>query len=293
MSEFPSPTEPATNEQSRIIQLWQLFKITCIEWWNDDTFRLSASLAFYTIFSLTPVLLIAVGAAGVFVSQETAAVQIEGEVQRMAGAEGARAIRQMIEASNELGSSRLPFAIGIMTFLIGATAVFGELQAALNRLWDVESDPKHGLIRRLIIDRARSFAIALGVGFLLLVSLIFSAAISGLQAFLTTWMPSVPWLWQAANVVASFLVAALLFAMIYRFLPDVRLGYRDVWVGASATAVLFTCGKYLIGLYLGQTAISSAFGAAGSFVVLLIWVYYSALISFFGAEFTQVYARRY
>ncbi|MEP6672835.1 MAG: YihY/virulence factor BrkB family protein, partial [Chthoniobacter sp.] len=149
------------------------------------------------------------------------------------------------------------------------------------------------LLMKLVVNRARSFAIALGVGFLLLVSLVFSAAISGLQEYLTQWMPTVPWLWQTANIAASFVLVALLFAMIYRFLPDVRLGWKDVGIGAATTALLFTVGKYLIGLYLGQTAVASAFGAAGSFVVLLFWVYYSALISFFGAEFTQVYARRH
>ncbi len=274
-------------------EAWNLLKITCREWWNDDTFRLSASLAFYTIFSLAPVLLIAVGAAGFFFSHDTAAAKIEAEVRGMVGADGAKAVRQVIDASQGFGSGLWKIVVGVATLVVGATAVFGELQAALNKLWDVESEPKRGVVMRLLLDRARSFALALGVGFLLLVSLVFSAVISGLQDFLTQWMPSVPWLWQAANIVTSFFVAAMLFAMIYRFLPDVRLVWKDVWVGATATAILFTGGKYLIGLYLGQAAVASAFGAAGSFVVLLFWIYYSALISFLGAEFTQVYARRH
>lgn len=288
------PVEPAPSQlSSRWGEAWQLLKITCLEWWNDDTFRLAASLAFYTIFSLAPVLLIAVGVASFFFNQETAAARIEGEVRSMVGAEGAQAVRQVIEASKGLGSGAWAVAAGIGTLIVGATTVFGELQSALNKIWDVESEPKRGLVLKLVAHRARSFAIALGVGFLLLVSLVFSAVISGLQEYMTQWMPTVPWLWQFANIVASFFVVALLFAMIYRFLPDVRLGWKDVWVGASATGLLFTAGKYLIGLYLGKTAVASAFGAAGSFVVLLFWIYYSALISFFGAEFTQVYARRH
>jgi membrane protein len=283
----------APKSSSRLGEAWQLLKITCLEWWKDDAFRLAASLAFYTIFSIAPILLIAVGVAGFFFTRETASARIAGEVQRMVGADGAQAVRQVIEASKGLGSGVWAVTVGIGTLIVGATAVFGELQNALNKLWDVESEPKRGLIMKLVMDRARSFAIALGVGFLLLVSLVFSAVISGVQDSLTQWMPSLPWLWQTANIGASFLVAALLFAMIYRFLPDVRLGWKDVWVGAAATALLFTVGKYLIGLYLGRTAVASAFGAAGSFVVLLFWVYYSALISFLGAEFTQVYARRH
>lgn len=214
-------------------------------------------------------------------------------MRSIVGAVGAQAVRQVIGASQGIGSSMWAMVLGIGTLIVGATAVFGELQSTLNKLWDVESDPKRGVVMKLVVDRARSFAIALGVGFLLLVSLVFSAVISGVQDYLTQWMPKVPWLWQGANIAASFLIAAMLFAMIYRYLPDVRLKWKDVWIGAMTTAILFTFGKYLIGLYLGRTAVASAFGAAGSFVVLLFWIYYSALICFFGAEFTQVYARRH
>jgi membrane protein len=163
----------------------------------------------------------------------------------------------------------------------------------LNQIWDVEAKPDRGVIMSFIFNRVRSFSIAICVGFLLLVSLVISAIISGLQDYMNNWLPGIPWFWQAANVVASFFVVALLFAMIYKFLPDVVISWRDVRIGAAVTALLFTGGKYAIGVYLGRTATTSAFGAAGSLVVLLFWVYYSALIGFFGAEFTQVYARRY
>jgi membrane protein len=272
---------------------WQLVKLTFVEWWADNTFELAAALAFYTIFSIAPVLLIAVGVASFFLAPETAVNRIVGEVQNLAGAQGARAVRQVIESSRGFGKSVQAVSIGIITLIIGATVVFGQLQSALNHIWDVKSKPDRGVIVPLIFNRLRSFSIALCVGFLLLVSLVISALISGLQDYLNNWLPGIPWFWQTANVVASFFVVAVLFAMIYKFLPDVVIAWKDVWIGAAVTALLFTGGKYLIGIYIGHTATASAFGAAGSLVVLLFWVYYSALVVFLGAEFTQVYARRY
>ncbi len=273
-------------------EAWQLLKTTCVEWWNDDTFRLAASLAFYTIFSLAPVLLIVVGVASLFLARETATQKIVAEVQRMIGNNGAQAIKQVLDASSGFGKSISAIATGVVTFLLGASAVFAELQAALNKIWDVQTEAKRGVILKLVFDRLRSFALALGVGFLLLVSLVISAALTALQDYLNNWMPGVPALWQASNIVVSFLAVGFLFAMIYKYLPDAKITWKNVWIGAAVTAALFTVGKYVISLYLGQTALGSAFGAAGSFAVLLIWIYYSALICFFGAEFTQVYARR-
>jgi len=272
---------------------WRLVKTSLVEWWQDDTFRYSASLAFYTIFSVAPVLLIAVGAASLFFARDIATEKIVAEVQRMVGSQGAQAIRQVIDASTGFGKSIWAITSGIVTFLLGATAVFAELQSALNKIWDVEAKPRRGLFLSFFFDRLRSFTIALAVGFLLLVSLVISAALTVMQDYLNNWMPGVPVLWQLLNIGASFFIAALLFAMIYKYLPDVEITWKDVWIGAVVTAALFTTGKYLIGLYIGQTAAARAFGAAGSFAVLLIWIYYSALVSFFGAEFTQVYARMY
>jgi membrane protein len=272
---------------------WELLKLTFTEWMNDDTFEWSAALAFYTIFSIAPVLLIAVGVASFFLAPETATTRIVDEMQKLVGAQGANAVRQVIESSRGFGKGLWAVSVGIVTLIMGATAVFGELQSALNQIWDVKAKPDRGVIMSLIVDRLRSFSIAVCVGFLLLVSLVISAVITGLQNYMNNWLPGVPWVWQTANVVASFFVVAALFAMIYKFLPDVVISWRDVWVGAAVTALLFSAGKYLIGIYLGRTATASAFGAAGSLVVLLFWVYYSAQISFLGAEFTQVYARRY
>ena len=272
---------------------WELLRLTFAEWTNDNAFELSAALAFYTIFSIAPVLLIAVGVASFFLTPDTATNQIVGEMEQMIGAQGANAVRQVIESSRGFGKGVWAMSIGIVTLIMGATAVFGELQSALNQIWDVKAKPDRGMIMSFVVDRVRSFSIAIGVGFLLLVSLVISALISWLQNYMNTWLPGIPWVWQMANVVSSFFVIAILFAMIYKFLPDVVISWRDVWIGAAVTAVLFTAGKYAIGIYLGHTATASAFGAAGSLVVLLFWVYYSALISFLGAEFTQVYTRRY
>jgi membrane protein len=238
---------------------WELLKLTLTEWTNDNAFELSAALAFYTIFSIAPVLLIAVGVASFFLAPDTATDQIVGEMEKMIGAQGANAVRQVIESSRGFGKGLWAVSIGIVTLIMGATAVFGELQSALNQIWDVKAKPDRGVIMSFIVDRLRG----------------------------------IPWVWQTANVVASFFVIAVLFAAIYKFLPDVLISWKDVSIGAAVTALLFTGGKYAIGIYLGKTATASAFGAAGSLVVLLFWVYYSALISFLGAEFTQVYARRY
>ena len=272
---------------------WNLLKLTFTEWMNDNTFEWSAALAFYTIFSIAPVLLIAVGVTSFFLAPETATTRIVDEMEKLVGAQGANAVRQVIESSRGFGKGLWAVSVGIVTLIMGATAVFGELQSALNQIWDVKPKPNRSVIMSLIVDRLRSFSIAVCVGFLLLVSLVISAVISGLQNYLNNWLPGIPWFWQAANIVTSFVVVAVLFAVIYKFLPDVVISWKDVWIGAAVTALLFTAGKYLIGIYLGQTATASAFGAAGSLVVLLFWVYYSAVISFLGAEFTQVYARRY
>jgi membrane protein len=289
--------EPAIESQqipaNKLKAGWELLKLTFADWMNDNTFELAGALAFYTIFSIAPMLLIVVGVASFFLAPETATNRIVGEVQNLVGPQGAQAVRQVIDSSRGFGKGIWAISVGIIMVIIGATAVFGELQSALNHIWDVKSKPDRSVIGSLLVDRLRSFSIALCVGFLLLVSLVISAAISALQDYMNNWLPGMPWLWQTANVFASFVMIAILFAMIYKFLPDVVISWKDVWIGAVVTALLFTGGKYLIGIYLGHTATASAFGAAGSLVVLLFWVYYSTLIVFLGAEFTQVYTRRY
>ena len=273
--------------------LWDLFKTTFEEWWNDNVFRLAAALAFYTIFSLAPVLLIATALSGLVFGQDAATEQIVVQIENLVGSEGGKAIRDVTQSTSLSGGGSLGLVVGIVTLAVGATVVFVELQAALNQIWDVKIDPNTPFWRELIRDRTRSLLLAVGVGFLLLVSLAISAAIAATRAYLEERVGGAGWLWRITSLTAGFIIIMLLFAMIYKLLPDVRIAWRDVWIGAMVTAVLFSLGKYAIGAYLGQVALGSTYGAAGSFAVLLIWIYYSALICFFGAEFTQVYTRRY
>lgn len=271
---------------------WILLQQTAVAWWNDNTFRLAASLAFYTIFSVTPVLLIAVGAASIFFKRQDAIDRIVRELQQLVGPQGAEAIRTVLQSSGGLGHGVWAITIGVATFVLGASVAFAELQSALNVIWNVKVEVRRGFLLDYLLDRLRAFSIAASVGFFLLISLVMSAVLSALQDYLMSWVPGLPGLWRVGNLGISLVLVALLFAAIYKFLPDVEIGWRDVWIGAAMTSVLFNGGKSLIGIYLGHTAIGSAFGAAGSFAVLLVWIYYSALICFFGAEFTQVYARR-
>lgn len=271
---------------------WILLKQTVLEWWNDNTFRLAASLAFYTIFSVAPVLLIAVGAASIFFARQDAIDRIVRELEQLVGSQGAEAIRTVLQSSGGLGHGAWAITIGIVTFALGASVAFAELQSALNVIWNVKVEVRRGFLLDYVLDRLRAFSIAASVGFFLLISLVMSALLSALQDYLMSWVPGLPELWRVGNIAISLVLIGVLFAAIYKFLPDVEIGWRDVWIGAAMTSVLFNGGKYLIGIYLGHAAIGNAFGAAGSFAVLLVWIYYSALICFFGAEFTQVYARR-
>lgn len=276
--------------------LFDLLKATFSEWWNDNTFRLAASLAFYTIFSLAPVLVIAVALAGLVFDEsgsESIRQDLANEIGTLVGPDGSAAVAQVLERASLETGSPVAAAIGIVTVLVGSTFVFVELQSALNMIWDVQADPTGSMIRGFLRDRLRSFGIALGVGFVLVVSLVVSTALSAAQNQLDEYLPGATWLWRALNLLAWLLLVSLLFAAIYKYLPDVWITWKDVAIGAIVTAALFSIGKFAIGAYLGRMAFGTAYGGAGSFVVLLIWVYYSALICFFGAEFTQVYARRY
>jgi membrane protein len=217
---------------------------------------------------------------------------IELRAQELVGEQGAVAVKQVIDASSGMGRSTWAVIVGAVTFMLGASMVFGELQAALNTIWDVRANPGQGMIFEVLWKRLRSFGIALTAGILLVASLMISAAIDNLHALAMANIPGASWFWRGADAAVSFAVVVVLFAMIYKYLPDVRLAWRDVWTGATVTGVLFAVGKYGIGIYLGHTAIGGTFGTAGSLAVLLVWVYYSALICLFGAEFTCVHARR-
>jgi membrane protein len=272
--------------------IWELLKGAAVEWDKDKCPRLGAALSYYTLFSLAPVLVIAIAIAGMIFGDEAARGQIVGQIQGLVGSEGAKAIQAMLENADKPGDSILATVAGFVMLMIGATGAFVELQDSLNTVWEVMPKPGRGIMG-LIKDRLLSFGVVLGVGFLLLVSLVLSAGLTAVSSYLGDALPGSTALWQIVNLILSFAVVAVLFAMMFKILPDVELDWEDVWVGAVVTSFLFTVGKYLIGLYLGNSSIASSYGAAGSVVVLLVWVYYTSQILLFGAEFTQVYAERF
>lgn len=274
------------------ITTWDLLKETFKAWDEDHAPRLAAALAYYTIFALAPLLIIAVAIAGFFFNEDQVRQNLLNEIGSLVGANGRQAIEAMIDGVRKPASGIIATVIGVGTLLIAAGGFFGQLQDALNTIWGVRPKPGQGLAG-LLRDRFLSFSMVLGIGFLLLVSLILSAVLSALSRFTGAEIAAHAWLWQTINQTVSFSVTILLFAMIFKILPDAKVRWRDVWIGAAATAVLFSLGRFLIGFYLGQTATASAYGAAGSLVALLVWVYYSTQILFLGAEFTQVYARHH
>ncbi len=277
----------------KIKQLFRLLKLSFSEWQKDNAGRLAAALSYYTIFSLAPILIIAIAVAGVIFGQEAAQGEIVRQLQGTIGTEGAEIIETMIENTRETGSGIWATLISVGVLLFGATGLFNQLQGSLNTIWNVKPKPGRG-IKGIIQDRFLSFAMILTIGFLLLVSLIFSAALAAFGNYFSHLVPDMLMgLWQVLDFFLSFGVITVLFALIYKVLPDVKIGWSDVWLGAIVTALLFVLGKTLIGLYLGNSTIGSTYGAAGSLVVLLLWVNFSAQILFFGAEFTQVYANRY
>jgi membrane protein len=273
--------------------LWKVVKGAISQWIEDEPFQLAAALSYYTLFSLAPLLIIVIATAGLAFTREAAESQIVGTIQQMIGQQSAQAVQGIIQsARSQPKAGIISSVIGIVALLFGAGGVVGQLQTSLNTIWGVTTKPGQG-IWGFVRQRFISFAMVLGIGFLLLVSLVFSAMVTGLSQLLGTFLGGTEILAHALDICASFVLVTLLFAMIYKFLPDVRIQWRDVWVGAALTSILFTIGKLLIGLYLGRSGVSSTYGAAGSLVTVLLWVYYSSLIFFLGAEFTQVYAKRY
>lgn len=267
-----------------------LFKQTFKEFGEDKAPRLGAALAYYTVFSIAPLLLIAVAIAGLVFGQEAAQNEISGQLRGLMGASTAKALEDMVQAAAKPKSGTMATIIGIVTLMFGASGVFAQLNDALDTIWNVERKKKGGVLA-LIKDRFLSMAMVCGIGFLLLVSLVFDAVISAMGKYFGSRIPGGEALLQTAQLVISFALVTVLFAAIFRFLPDIQVAWHDVWLGAILTSVLFTLGKFVLGLYIGKIAASSTYGAAGSLVVLLLWVYWSAQILFFGAEFTQVYAR--
>jgi membrane protein len=271
---------------------WQLVRDIVVAWNEDKAPRLAGALAFYTMFTLAPLLILTIGLAGLAFGQEAARGQIVGQIQGLVGFESAHAIEDFLEQIGTSRSGGFVTFVGLATLLLGIWWVFGELQDALNTIWEVAPKPGRSLWKVARI-RLVSFAMMIGVGFLLLVSLVISAALSALGTYLIGLLPEFETMLQLLNFVISFAVITLLFAMIYKIVPDVLISWSDVWIGAAFTALLYTIGKYLIGVYLGTSSTASTYGAAGSLVIILIWIYYSAQILFLGAEFTKIYAQRY
>ena len=273
-------------------EVWQMAKEVYRQWQDDEPFQLAAALAYYTVFSLAPLLLIAIAIAGLFFGREAAQGQVFEAIQDLIGGEGARAIQEMIKNTGSANSGFWVAVLGIVLLLIGAGGVVGQLQASLNKVWGVKPNSNNGWLH-IIRERLFSYALVLGIGFLLLVSLIVTAIVSAASRFISGFLPAVVVLWPLIDIFVSIGFTTVLFALIYKLLPDAYVSWKDVWVGALITSLLFSLGKLAIGIYLGQSSISSSYGAAGSVVTILLWVYYSALIFFFGAELTQYYSEHY
>jgi membrane protein len=262
------------------------------EWSKDNALSLGAALAFYTLFSLAPLLLLIIAIVGLVFGRAAAQGEIVARVAGAVGPEAATVIEGMIKSASAPASGVIATVVSLATMLFGASGVFGQLQTSLNQIWGVTAGRRRG-VRGMVRQRLASFSLILGIGFLLFLSLLVSAVLAGVHELVAAHLPALSGLLQPANFLISFLMITALFALIFKMLPDARMRWRDVWPGAAVTALLFTVGKTLIGLYLGRTGRTSVYGAAASLVVLLLWVYYSAQILLIGAEFTEVYSRRY
>jgi membrane protein len=267
--------------------LWSLMKESANAWMEDRAASMGAALAYYTAFSIAPLLIIAIAVAAVVFGRDAAQGAVVAQLQGLLGETGGAAIAGILRSTADFGSSRLATIIGVSALVIAATTAFVELQDDLDRIWKAEPRVGSGIVN-LIRSRLLSFGMVLFMGFLLAVSLVLSAAVAALGNYLF----SGEFLLQAATFAVSFAVTTTLFATIYKVLPNVHIEWKDVWIGAGFTAVLFEIGKVLIGLYIGKSSVGSAFGAAGPFVVLMLWIYYSTQIFLLGAEFTFAYTHR-
>jgi membrane protein len=267
-----------------------LFKQTWTEFGEDKVPRLGAALAYYTIFSIAPLLLISIAIAGMVLGKEAVQGELFGQLRGVLGSNAADAVQEMVKNAAKPKTGVIATIAGVITLILGASGVFGQLKDALNTIWDVPPKKAAGAMG-FIKERFLSVAMVFGIAFLLLVSLILDTVLATMGKFAQSHLPGGEALWQVVQLAFSFCVVTVLFAMIFRILPDLKIEWRDVWLGATVTSLLFVIGKFALGIYLGKAAVGSTFGAAGSLVVLLLWVYYSAQILLFGAEFTQVYTR--
>ena len=269
---------------------WTMLKQTGVEYMDDNALSRGAAIAYYTLFSLAPILVIAIAIAGLVFGHDAANGALAGQLQGLMGKQGADLVQSMVQSASGKQAGILATVIGFVILMVTATGVFSELQADLNAIW--KADASAG-VSAMVKTRALGLGLVAALGFLLIVSLLVSAGLAGLGKYLHGMFPGAVLLFQLLNFVISFALVSVMFAAIYKVLPDKELGWHDVSVGAVATAFLFTIGKFLIGLYIGKTAVASSYGAAGAAMVVLVWIYYSALIFLLGAEFTKVYARHH
>lgn len=274
--------------------IWKLIKGTIDEWNQDNVGQMAAALAYYTVFSIAPLIVIAVAVAGAVFGEEAARGEIVKQIQGLVGKPGAEVIQTALANTQEpgAGSGLVASLISLAALMFGASGVFVQLQDSLNAVWNVKADPSRG-VKGVVRKRILSFAMVVTIGFILMVSLIVSAGLSALNAYASHLIPGFEVLWKIINLAISFGAIAGLFALVYKYLPDITIAWKDVLVGACLTSFLFSVGKELLGLYLGNSTFGSTYGAAGSLVTFLAWIYYTVQIMLFGGEFTQVYARMY
>ncbi len=273
--------------------IWILLKDSVNGYIEDDALSRGAAIAYYTIFSIAPVLVIVIAIAGLVYGPDAARGAIVGQLRGMIGLDGAEAIQTMIASASNRNSGILATVFGIVTLLITATGVFGEMQTGLNVIWKAAPNPHTSTVSRLVRARAASLGLVAALGFLLVVSLAASAGVTALAQVLQRVLPDIDLLLHVVNFLLSYALITLLFAAIYKVLPDHPIAWYDVWIGALATSFLFTVGKTAIGIYIGSSQVASSYGAAGALVIVLLWVYYSAQIFLFGAEFTKAFAHRH
>ncbi|SHM59626.1 YihY/virulence factor BrkB family protein [Chitinophaga sp. CF418] len=277
----------------KIKTFWHILKQTFHDFMDDKVLKLSAALSYYTVFSIAPMLIVIITLCDVFLGKEAIEGSIYGQIKTMVGSQAALQIQQMIKNAALSGDSGWATIVGIVTLVIGATSVFGEIQDSINFIWQLKAKPKNGLLK-MLLNRLLSFSIVISLGFILMVSLALNGIIALFSHQLSIFFPQVTIvLVYIINLVLTFVIISVLFAIIFKVLPDAKVQWKHVIIGAVTTAILFMIGKFAIGMYLGSSKVGTAYGAAGSIVIILLWVYYSAIILYFGAEFTQVYVQHF
>lgn len=272
-----------------MLAFWRILKKAAIEFFSDNGIKLSASLSYYTVFSIGPVLIIIISLAGIFFGKEAVQGKIYHQINGLVGNSAALQIQDIIQNIEKSQLSASGAVIGFIVLIIGATGVFTEIQDSINYIWAIKAKPKRGLLH-VLMNRLISFSLIISFGFILLVSLIVNALVDLMQDRLKNFFDTASvYIFQAINYVVLYIIISSLFAIIFKVLPDAKIRWKDAFVGAAFTAILFLVGKFLIGYYLSHSNIGATYGAAASIVLLLLWVYYTSIILYFGAEFTKVY----